>query len=95
MIRLEIIANRSVQDDVSQALTEKIPDFQYTMIPLVHGKGGDNFKMGSPTWPETNFVLFSWLADETEGAIRETLEAIKLQYPREGIRYFMQKTQLL
>jgi hypothetical protein len=33
-------------------------------MPLVHGKGRRKRKLGTRTWPETNFLVISYLDDE-------------------------------
>ena len=45
MYRVEIIANQSVQDDIIETLEENIPDFLYTLIPLVHGRGKAGYEL--------------------------------------------------
>ena len=42
MQRVEIISNKSVEDDVTQALEEYVPDILYTKFPLVYGRGGND-----------------------------------------------------
>ena len=64
MIRLEIISNKSVEEDIIQALEQYVPGILYTTIPLAYGRGKKNYKLGSTTWPETNFVLISYIDDE-------------------------------
>lgn len=56
MTRCEIIANQSVQEEITLLLEEKIPDILYTTVPLVTGRGKNSYKLGSTTWPET--ILF-------------------------------------
>ena len=59
--RIEIIANQSVQEDITELLELEIPEIEYTVIPTVHGRGRRTKKLGTSTWPEQNFVLFSYL----------------------------------
>ena len=44
MTRCEIIANQSVQEEIISLLEEHIPDILYTIIPLVTGRGKENYK---------------------------------------------------
>ena len=88
MYRAEIIANQSVQEDIVEALEEYIPDILYTIIPLVHGLGGNDRKLGSTTWPETNFVLFTYVQDKDRATLDAVLAAIKQKFPDEGIKLF-------
>jgi hypothetical protein len=47
MKRVEIIANRSVQEDILDVLEPRIPGFTYTLIPVVHGRGKNNYRLAS------------------------------------------------
>lgn len=46
MVRCEIIANQSVQDEIVDLLEEYIPDVLYTMIPVVTGRGKKKLQAG-------------------------------------------------
>ena len=37
MKRIELIANRSVETEIIEALEEAIEDFHYTLLPQIHG----------------------------------------------------------
>lgn len=93
MYRAEIVANQSVQDDIIEALEDYVPDILYTIVPLVHGRGGVDRKLGSTTWPETNFVLFSYVAEKDKPAVDAVLAAIKKKFPDEGIKLFWVKAE--
>ena len=93
MYRAEIIANQSVQDDIIEALEDHIPDILYTVLPLVHGRGGSDRKLGSTTWPESNFVLFSYVSDEAVPVVRAVVAAIKQKFPDEGIKLFFVRAE--
>jgi hypothetical protein len=86
MTRLEVVANRSVQDDVIEALGAAVDGFEYTVIPVAHGVGRRSRKLGTPVWPEENFVLIAYLAS-AEPAL-DALRAIKKRLSREGIAFF-------
>ena len=89
MIRAEIIANKSAQDDMIAALESVIPDFWYTLIPLVYGRGHSGSKAGTPVWPEENFVLIAYLGDDREEIVRSTVQTVKQRLKREGIKLFI------
>ncbi len=61
MKRLEVIANQSVKEELIAALETALPGIQYTVLPMVHGKGGHKEKLGTRTWPETNFLIISYI----------------------------------
>ena len=89
MKRVEIIANRSVESEIIEALEEAVEDFFYTMFPQAHGKGKTKYRLGTATWPELNFFLVSYLEDENAARVEEAIRSVKKLFPREGIKLFM------
>lgn len=92
MYRAEIIANQSVQDDIIELLEENIPNVLYTIFPLVVGRGKKNYKLGTSTWPETNFVLVSYIEDSEKEKVEKIIQAIKNRFPDEGVKLFFVKS---
>lgn len=88
MKRIEIIANQSVQEEILGGIETAIPDILYTMIPVVHGKGSDDRKLGTSTWPETNFLLISYVSPSDEEKIMQEIENVRKRFPTEGIATF-------
>ncbi len=86
--RIEIISNQSVQEDIIDLLEQEIPEIQYTVIPVVHGRGGHSKKLGTSTWPEQNFALFSYLEKDQAKRAKAVFEAVKKKFPGEGITFF-------
>ena len=88
MKRMELIANHSVEKEIIKGLEEKIDDFYYTLISNVHGRGKKEYRMGTSTWPEENFIVISYM-DENKAKLAEQLvKEVKLQFPDEGIKLF-------
>ena len=95
MYRAEIIANQSVQDDIVELLEEHIPSLLYTLIPLAHGRGKKNYKLGTSSWPETNFILFAYIKKSDAAKFKAIIAAVKKRFPKEGIKLFMVKAKNL
>lgn len=95
MCRIEIIANKSVQDDVIDVLEDNVTDILYTIIPVVYGRGKRDRKLGTGTWPETNFLLFSYVKKSQIPIIRGAIQALKQKFPNEGIKLFITKKAML
>ena len=91
MYRCEIISNKSVEDDIKEALEQYVPGILYTTIPLAYGRGGEDYKLGTTTWPETNFVLVSYVEDDQLEAVKAVVRATKQKFSREGIKLFTVK----
>ena len=89
MIRVEIIANQSVHEEIIKNLEAVIPDLCYSEIPLVYGKGKDSRKLGTTTWPETNFILIAYCPLNYEMDIRTIIEYEKTKFTDEGIKIFV------
>jgi len=85
MKRLELIANKSVQEEVVQTLEAGIPGLRYTLIPVAHGRGPDDWKLGTTTWPEENFILICYQEDEVVATMLTLVAGLKAQFPQEGI----------
>ncbi|MCR4822997.1 MAG: hypothetical protein K5873_09025 [Treponema sp.] len=93
MTRCEIIANQSVQEEITSLMEEHIPGVLYTIIPTVVGKGKNSYKMGSATWPETNFILISYVEDENVKTMKAIIKAVKEKFAGEGIKLFLLKAE--
>lgn len=87
MKRIEIIANHSVEQDIMELL-EKAGISGYTKIPVVHGAGDSNPKMGTSVWPEENFMLIIYAEGEPASGLKKLIEELKSRFPDEGIKYF-------
>ena len=94
MKRLELIANRSVENEIIQSLEENIQDFYYTLLPQIQGKGKTKFRLGTTTWPEMNFLLISYLDDENAVKAEAAVLKVKEQFPLEGIKLFIMEADL-
>lgn len=86
--RVEIIANQSVEEEITQYLAEEIPDIQYTILPTVSGKGLSSQKLGNTTWPEQNFLLFTYVNHQVALKIKEIIQTVTERFPKEGISFF-------
>lgn len=93
MYRVEIISNKSVEEEITQALEEYVPDILYTKFPLVYGRGGDDRKLGSTTWPEKNFALVSYIENGDLYKVKAVMEGVKKRYSGEGIKMFAIKAE--
>lgn len=93
MYRVEIIANQSVQDDIIETLEENIPNFLYTTIPLVTGRGKKSYKLGTSSWPEVNFALFAYIEKKEATKVKAIVKAVKKRFPDEGIKVFFVKAK--
>ena len=89
--RCEIVANNSVQDDIVELLETACPDILYTIIPSVHGRGKNDRKLQTATWPETNFILFAYVTKERIPAVQRAVRAVKETFHGEGIKLFIMK----
>ena len=95
MKRLELIANRSVETEIINALEENIQDFYYTLLPQIHGRGKTRYRLGTTTWPELNFLLISYLDDENAAKAEAAIRGVKKQFPNEGIKLFVITAELV
>ncbi|MCL2243303.1 MAG: hypothetical protein FWC03_02400 [Treponema sp.] len=88
MIRVEIIANRSVEENILDALSKGGVGKFYTKIPSVLGVGSAGPRMGDAVWPEENFSLVIWCEEEEAYGIKHAINIVKEKFPGEGIKIF-------
>ena len=88
MIRLEIFANNSVEENLLEAFKDAGVAKYYTKIPNIHGVGTSGPRMGDAIWPEENFVFVIWCEPEEAAGIAGAVGHIKAQFPDEGIKLF-------
>ena len=82
-----------MQDEIVSLMEEHIPGVLYTIIPTVVGRGKNSSKMGSATWPETNFILVSYVEDENVATMKAIIKAIKKKFVGEGVKLFLVKAE--
>jgi hypothetical protein len=88
MIRVEIIANHSVEENIMEALAREQVGKFYTKIPNILGVGSAGPRMGDAVWPEENFSMIIWCEEEEARAIKRVIAKIKEQFSGEGIKVF-------
>ena len=87
-MRIEVVANRSVEENLLDAFREEGVAKFYTKYPVVLGIGSSGPRMGDAIWPEENFVLVVWCEDEEVHGIEKAISTVKKQFPDEGIKFF-------
>ena len=88
MIRLEIIANHSVEENILEALAKAGVGKYYTKYPTIFGVGSSGPRMGDAIWPEENFALVFWCDTAEAMGIEKAVAGVKKNYPDEGIKVF-------
>jgi len=88
MIRVEIIANHSVEENILEALAKEGVGKYYTKYPNILGVGSSGPRMGDAVWPEENFALVIWCEAEEARAIQRAVLSVKQKFPGEGIKIF-------
>ena len=88
MIRIEIIANHSVEENIIEALVKENAGKYYTKYSNIHGVGSAGPRMGDAVWPEENFSLVIWCEEEEARAIQRAVAKVKEKFPGEGVKVF-------
>jgi hypothetical protein len=88
MIRIEIFANNSVEENILEALARNEVGKFYTKIPGILGVGSSGPRMGDAVWPEENFALVIWCEEDEARKIKQAIQAVKEKFPGEGIKLF-------
>ena len=88
MLRIEIIANHSVEENILDALKDHGVGKYFTLYPKIHGVGTCGPHMGDAIWPEENFVIVIWCEKAEARIIERAVAEVKEKYPDEGIKIF-------
>jgi hypothetical protein len=88
MIRIEIFANHSVEEDILDALSKEQVGKYYTKIPNIYGVGSSGPRMGDAVWPEENFSLVIWCEQDEAEIIKRVIDGVKEKFHDEGIKLF-------
>ncbi len=88
MKRIEIIANRSILDDMLDAFKKADIVKHYTLIPIVLGVGNSGPRMGDHIWPEENFSLTVYCDNREADKIKSIITELKTFFTLEGIKLF-------
>lgn len=88
MKRIEIIANRSIEEDMRDLFNRRGIVQHFTKIPEVHGIGSSGPRRGDHVWPEENFILIVYCSDEEAEQIKNAVAELKLLFENEGIKIF-------
>lgn len=93
MKRVEIIGNRSIEEDLFEVFPKDESIIYYTKIPVVHGLGSSGPRLGDNIWPEENFMLIIYCTDMVASKIKLSVEELKKYFINEGIKMF--ETELI
>jgi hypothetical protein len=88
MIRTEIYANRSVEENILEEIEKRIPDVCYSLIEDVQGRGRNGVRRGTAIWPELNVLYVLYGSSHEASLIAEAVGQVKKIFPREGIKVF-------
>ncbi len=88
MKRIEIIANRSIQEDMLDAFKKADIVKHYTLIPIVLGVGSSGPRMGDHIWPEENFSITVYCDNQEAEKIKHVITELKSFFTKEGIKLF-------
>lgn len=88
MKRIEIIANRSIEEDMFEAFGKAGVARHYTKVPIAVGVGNSGPRMGDHIWPEENFMLIIYCEDAEAAGIHAEIDKLKEFFVNEGIKIF-------
>ncbi len=94
MIRTEIYANRSVEEDIFEEVEKRIPGFSYSLVEDVKGRGRSGVRHGTAIWPELN-ILYTLYGNKHDALlVEEAVREVKKAFPKEGIKIFQYEVNL-
>lgn len=95
MKRVEITANHSIQLDLFDALDDCGLRDRYTLIPSLLGEGSNGGRLGSPVWPEENFMLLLYIDESKVEPLFRNCKVIKEKFPEEGLKMAVSDVDLV
>jgi len=87
-VRLELIANHTVEEALMEELEKRNVGQRYTVIRTVEGAGTSGSRMGDGVWPEENFLMILYASQEEAEVIASAVREVKSLYPIEGIKLY-------
>jgi hydrophobic/amphiphilic exporter-1 (mainly G- bacteria), HAE1 family len=87
-VQAEIVANKSVEENITEMLEQAVQGIQYTIVPVVTGRGGESYKLGTTTWPEQNFMMLAYMQKGDVPMVQAVIAYLKKKFPKEGIKLF-------
>lgn len=95
LIRTEIYANRSVEEELRDEFDRRVPGLAYSLFEDVKGMGRSGVREGSAVWPELNVLYVLYGDREKARLVAEAVAAVKALFPREGIKMFQYELNAL
>lgn len=91
MIRIEIIANQAIEEDIIETLSLNGFGENFTYINHVYGRGGHGRREGSAIWPEENVIFIVMTEEDRLDSLLAELQKIKNEFIMEGMQCYIQK----
>lgn len=86
--RVEIIGNRSIQEDLVDLLSGEGVGGHRTVFPEAQGIGRSGPRRGDHVWPEENFVMVVYCTLEEARKLKEIVGVLQQRFDTEGITFF-------
>ncbi len=87
-VRVELFANRSVQEDLFERLNRQKLAQLHSLIPETQGIGLNGPRRGDHIWPEENFILITYVEEDEARKIKAVVDDLRAFFPTEGITVF-------
>ncbi|MBN1646456.1 MAG: hypothetical protein JW874_00365 [Spirochaetales bacterium] len=91
MIKLEIIANQAIEEDVIEVFNTSGFRENFTWIAPVFGRGKHGRREASPVWPEENIFFYLVIEEKALDAVLAQLRKVKEHFPDEGLRCYISR----
>lgn len=89
MVRVEVIGNQILLQDLVDSIEEKLPNQYYTVWSTLRAKGRKGKANGDDIWMEKNFVCLMFVhGAEAVGEIQRICAAIKTQNTTNALTMF-------
>jgi hypothetical protein len=94
-IRLEVITSQAIEDDFLLKMEQAIPEYKYTMLSGVYGRGYSVPKLGNAIWPQENTQFIVYCSESDAEIILGIVKEIRAEYTGEGIACYRSEAEEL
>ena len=91
MTKIEILANKVLEDDIVDVLEDHGMGENFTYFSPVYGRGRHGRREGSAIWPEENISVIVFVDDGILEPLLEDLKNIKSDFPNEGMQCYVHR----
>jgi len=89
MKRMELIADRTIENEIINTLRDNINGFYYSLLPQIPGNEKPDYSSKKGIWTNLHFLLISFLEDDEAYKAKIIINDFIQQFPNEKIKLYL------